>query len=319
MSTVTATRGGELAIPGRLNLVLLGAAALANGALLFAASHAPNLWLTVLCALLFSYTANTTFSLLHEAVHGVFHSTATVNRWAGRFAAAFFPTGFSLQRAYHLTHHRNNRSPLERFDYVQPGDVVWVKRVQWYSILTGVYWIASVFGLLVYLVLPIALRLPFLRNKTSKFATQTTSAQYFAALDSLPPVVSRLEILFSLAVQVLMFCALDLTFVGWALCYAAFAVQWSGLQYADHAFSPLDLRDGAWNLRVNAVTRALFLNYHLHQAHHQHPGAPWIHLRRLVDPGQPQPSYLGVWLAMWGGPRPLPASPESRSPQSPGG
>jgi fatty acid desaturase len=293
-------------IPARINLCLLALAAGANALLLFGASHAPDVWVVTACAVLFSYTANTTFALLHEAVHGVFHPDATVNRWAGRIAAAFFPTGFTLQRGYHLTHHRNNRSPLERFDYVQPGDVVWVKRVQWYSILTGVYWVASVFGLLVYLITPFALRMAFLRNKSSRFAQQTTSGEYFAVLDTIPPVTARLEILFSLGVQALLFFALDLSVTGWALCYGAFAVQWSGLQYADHAFSPLDPRDGAWNLKVNRATRALFLNYHLHQAHHRHPGAPWIHLSRLVDPTQPQPSYLRTWLGMWRGPQPLP-------------
>lgn len=298
------------AIPARLNLGLLALTAAANALLLFGASHATTAWLALACAILFSYTANTAFSLLHEAVHGVFHPHPTVNRWAGRVAAAFFPTGFSLQRGYHLTHHRNNRSPLERFDYVQPGEVLWVKRVQWYSILTGLYWVASVVGLLLYLIAPIAFRLPFLRSRSSRFATQTTSSEYFAVLDSLPPVASRLEILFSLGIQALLFYALDLTLTGWALCYGAFAIQWSGLQYADHAFSPLDQRDGAWNLKVDRVTRALFLNYHLHLAHHQHPVAPWIHLKTLVDPTQPQPSYLRTWLGMWRGPRPLPTTHE---------
>ncbi len=45
---------------------------------------------------------------------------------------------------------------------------------------------------------------------------------------------------------------------------------------ADHAFSPRDVVNGAWNLRVLPWTRALALNYHHHKAHHhgdddQHP------------------------------------------------
>jgi fatty acid desaturase len=38
------------------------------------------------------------FSLLHEAVHGLFHPKASVNRWAGRIAAAFYPTSFCIQK-----------------------------------------------------------------------------------------------------------------------------------------------------------------------------------------------------------------------------
>jgi fatty acid desaturase len=295
-------------IPARLNLMLLALAGAANVLLLSGASHAPSTWVVAACAVVFSYTANTTFSLLHEAVHGIFHPDARINRWAGRLAAAFFPTALSIQRGYHLTHHRNNRSPLERFDYLQPGDCAWLKRAQWYSILTGFYWAVSVAGLLIYLIAPFALRRASLRSDGSQVAKQTSSVAYLAVLDSINPRTARLEILASLAFQTLLFYALDLTLLGWALCYGAFAVQWSGLQYADHAFSPLDSRDGAWNLRVNRVTRALFLNYHWHRAHHRHPSVPWIHLGLFVNADEPQPSYLQMWLKMWRGPKPLPVS-----------
>ena len=32
-------------------------------------------------------------------------------------------------------------------------------------------------------------------------------------------------------------------------------MNWSALQYADHAWSPLDVRDGAWDLRINPLVR----------------------------------------------------------------
>jgi hypothetical protein len=101
---------------------------------------------------------------------------------------------------------------------------------------------------------------------------------------------------------------LHLTLAGWAICYAAFALNWSSLQYTDHAFSKLDVREGAWNLRVNPLTRLLFLNYHHHLAHHQHPQVPWIHLGRYVDPAEERPSFWAIYWRMWRGPQPLPAS-----------
>jgi fatty acid desaturase len=127
-----------------------------------------------------------------------------------------------------------------------------------------------------------------------------------SGFDERPSGVLRLEILLSLVVQAALFLALDLSWGGWLLCYAAFAVNWSSLQYADHAWSELDVLDGAWDLRVNPVVRFLFLNYHHHRAHHRNPGVPWIHLPRYVDFSQPRPSFLGVWLSMWRGPRPFP-------------
>jgi fatty acid desaturase len=301
------TDAGTLAIPQRLNLLLLLASVLANVALLWKASHAP-LGLALLCALAFSFTANTTFSLLHESVHGMLHRSAAANRWAGRLAAAFFPTSFSIQRVFHLTHHRFNRSEFERFDYIQPGESAWLKKAQWYSILTGFYWVVTVLGLLIYMLLPFALRHRALRDARLASAKQTASVAYLAALDGVDPLVGRLEIAGSFAVQAFLFYSLDLSLLGWGLCYGAFALQWSSLQYADHAYSPLDRRDGAWDLRVNPVSRAFFLNYHYHLAHHRHPNVPWLHLPALAERDAPQPSYLDVWCRMWRGPRNLPAS-----------
>jgi fatty acid desaturase len=295
-------------IPARLNMVLLVTAGAACIGLLVLATQGA-LWVRLTAALAFSFTANTMFSLMHESVHGLLLPDATWNRRAGRVAAAFFPASLTLQRAFHLTHHKNNRSPLERFDYIEPGDIAWAKRVQWYGILTGLYWVMTQLGLLVYLVAPVFLRIPLLRRASSRFARQSSSRAYLEVFDQVDGKVVRLELLASFAFQALLFVALDLTLAGWALCYGAFAVHWSGLQYADHAFSPLNPHDGAWNLRANPVSRLLFLNYHHHLAHHRHPTTPWLHLGQYVAQDEPRPSFLGIWLAMWRGPRRLPASP----------
>jgi hypothetical protein len=116
----------------------------------------------------------------------------------------------------------------------------------------------------------------------------------------------RLEILFSILMQATIVRALDLSLAGWLACYAAFALNWSSLQYADHAWSVRDVHDGAWNLRVNGIVRYLFLNYHPHRAHHQHPSVPWLHLPKYVDVSEERPSFLRTYLRMWRGPRPWP-------------
>src|SRR6185295_18010435 len=154
-----------------------------------------------------------------EAVHGLFDPRLRRNEWAGRFAAAWFPTGLTLQRAFHLTHHRNNRSPLEQFDVIHEGDVKWLKRAQWYAILTGVYWAIAVAGALVFLLIPRSLLARFSRRVDPKVAEQTSSGAYLAALDGIDPVKARLEILFSFAFQIAAIAALDLSFRGWLACY----------------------------------------------------------------------------------------------------
>lgn len=238
-------RPGPRPVPGALNLALLALVTIINAAALWGASHAlrndAGWWWVAAAAIVFSFANNTAFALMHEAVHGVFHSNKAVNRWGGRWVAAL------------------------------------------------------------------------LRSGNSRVATQTSSGPYFDALDSLPPVASRLELLGSAVFQAGLFVALGLSWQAWLVCYAAFALNWSSLQYADHAFSPLDRDTGAWNLRVPRVVRWIFLNYHLHLAHHRHPNASWVHLPRLVDPETPRPHFLAIWWSMWRGPQPYPGPEQDRT------
>src|SRR5690242_12035934 len=97
---------GSFAIPACLNFLILAAAALAAAVSLWLSSHADAISVAIAAAIAFSFVNNTLFSLLHEAVHGIFHPNQRANDWAGRIAACFFPTSFSIQRAFHLTHHR---------------------------------------------------------------------------------------------------------------------------------------------------------------------------------------------------------------------
>ena len=290
----------EERIPGTLNVALTIVVAIACSAALWVASHG-SLWQIAAAAIAFSFLNNTMFSLLHESVHGIAHADRRVNEAIGRFAAAFFPTGLTLQRAFHLGHHARNRTIDEQFDYIRPFDRPMLKRAQWYAILTGLYWVFVPLGGIVYLVWPSSFRM--LRLQSS--ATQTGASSIFAGLEDAPSTRIQLELLFTLTMQIALFYALDLHLGGWLLCYGAFALNWSSLQYTDHAFSKLDVRDGAWNLRVNPLTRLLFLNYHHHRAHHQNPHVPWIHLGRFVDPREQRPTFWSIYWKMWRGPRPI--------------
>ena len=294
------------AIPGRLNLALLAGAIVLTGACLYAASHGGSLALRLAAAIAFSFFNNTMFSLMHEAVHGIFHRNPIVNEVAGRIAAGFFPTAFSLQRVFHLAHHRNNRSDVERFDFYAPGENRVLKFAQWYCILTGLYWIAPPLFALVYAATAGLVPWTRLLSAGNRFGRQTSAEPFLESLRSVSPAAARLDVATSIAIQAALIWLLDLDLAGWALCYACFAVNWSSLQYTDHAFSPLDRHEGAWNLRVNPVVRLIFLNYHHHLAHHREPGAPWTELPRLVRHGDPNPTFWSVYRRMWAGPRPVP-------------
>lgn len=299
-------------IPAGLNVILLVTAGSTALFLLWSASRVSSWFWLASAAIAFSYVNNTVFSLLHEAVHGRFHGSAKLNDLFGRIAAVLFPTSFSMQRVFHLGHHQRNRTAVEQFDYLHPDDNKFFKYTQWYSILTGLYWVFVLLGCVIYLLAPWLLRSRALRSRESKLAQQSSADAMFSDLEKAPPVWIRLEILFGAAVQIALFYVLDLTMVGWAACYTAFAINWSSLQYADHAWSVLDVRNGAWNLRVNKVVQYLFLNYHHHLAHHQHPEVPWLYLHRYVEFSAPRPRFLSVYLSMWRGPRSMAQDSNSR-------
>lgn len=291
-------------IPDALNIaVAIGAVAVACLSL-WTASHSDNWAIVLIAAIVFSFVNNTIFSLLHETVHGLFHSNRKVNECFGELCAAFFPTALAFQRACHLGHHRRNRSDAELFDYYRPNDNRLLKFVQWYGILSGIYWLMAPLGCLLYLVFPWALKSSPLRSKTTKLAQQTGVDAMLSGLDQISGFRVRLEILVTIGIQLLLFWTLDLSVWGWFICYAAFGFNWSALQYADHAWTVRDVRNGAWNLRVNPIVQYVFLNYHHHKAHHQNSSVPWIHLAKYVDFSEPRPSFLRVYGKMWLGPRP---------------
>lgn len=291
------------------NWAILAGAATLNAALLWLASHASSALGLIAAATLFAFTNNTLFALMHEAVHGNFDPRQSRNDLGGSIAAAFFPTAFTLQRSAHLTHHRNNRSELERFDYIGPDEAIPLKTAQWFSILTGLYWAGIPLFLVFYTLFAELVPWRRLNAEHGGFSKQTSAGEFLESLMRLPLRRVRAEFLASLALQAALFIALDLSLAGWAACYAAFALAWSSLQYADHAFSRLDRVEGAWNLVVGGFTRRMFLNYHCHLEHHRDQDCPWQTLpSRMQSTRNPPRRFLSILLLMWQGPRLLPGS-----------
>ena len=293
-------------VPTRANLAITAAALTANVALLWIASHAATWWGTALAAFAFSFTNNTVFSLQHEAVHGHFHPNGRVNDAAGVLFAGFFPTIFAVQRISHFGHHRRNRTDEEIYDYVLPGQSWWLKTYWIYCLLFGFYWMIIPVAMLLYMVAPWAFRSKaFLHGPARWWGFEPFVADIAAA----PLRVVWPQGLVTLAVQLALILSLDLSVWGWLAAYWAFGINWSSVQYTDHAGSPRDVIDGAWNLRVWPVTQALFLNYNLHLAHHRDPSVPWTGLPARVGPDDPRPGFWPIYLGLFRGARPAPPGP----------
>ncbi len=294
-------QGHNITIPGTLNVFIALASYSLATLCLYGAAQAETWWQYLIAALCFSYIGNTLFSLLHESVHRIFHRQRWINDFFGMLSAAFFPTGFTLQRAFHLGHHRRNRTDVEMFDMYYPSDSRGLKFLQMYTILLGFYWTSAPIAGLAYLFCPWLLNIPLLRSPDPRIQRMSADAM-LAGLEKVNPWRARAELFFTLALQVGLAYAIGLSFWQWLGCYWAFAINWGSLQYADHAWTKRDIRHGAWNLKVNPVVHWIFLHYHNHKAHHQHPQVPWLHLHRFVDAQEERPSHFQIWLRMWKGP-----------------
>lgn len=293
----------EYRIPERLNIIILVASASLVWICLWSASHLSLVWALV-AAFLFAHLNNTLFSLLHEAVHSLFSSNTHRNTIFGRICAVFFLTSFTLQRAAHLGHHRRNRTDQDLYDYYLPGQSKTLRNFQLYAgNLFGLYWFCIPLSNLIYILTPwIYTSRWFLEGPARRLGFE------HYVKDIVQQGVWKIwwECLSALIYQITIWIVLDLSWQGWLLCYWFFALHWSALQYVDHAWSPRDINNGAWDLKVTRPARLAALNYHCHRAHHQYPMAPWIHLPELIDKRVRQPLFWSIYFSLWGGVKPAP-------------
>jgi len=263
----------------------------------------------LVAAVVFAFSNNTLFSLLHESVHGVFHDDKKINYMAGVLCAAMFPTGYAIQRVSHIGHHKRNRTDLELYDYYLPGQSKWLKTYWLYCLLTGFYWAIIPVGCLIFLVFPWAFASRAFQRGPARWWGFELFVRDIAEQGKLR-VWS--ELLFVASFQTALWFLLELNWAGWLICYWSFGLVWSATQYVIHAWTVRSVRDGAWNLSVNPIVRAIFLNYHLHLAHHRNPNVPWLYAPQYVGLNETRPTFWSIYFSLWGGARPAPpgAGPE---------
>ncbi len=297
----------------RLNWLILAASALATSACLWVACHGPW-WSVLLGAGAFAFVNNIPFALMHEAVHSVASASPSRNYALGFVASCMFPTSFTLQQTAHLGHHARNRTDADLYDYYLPTQSRLVRNVWLYGgNLLGLYWFCIPLSNAVYL-----LATPLYRSRffMARLAPALGFGHHVREIAQLPPGRVWLEMACAFVYQGALWWALGLHWQGWLLAHWLFAMHWSALQYADHAWSARDVTNGAWNLKVFAPVRWLALNYHYHLAHHSHPGVPWTQLPRLVHEDATQPSFWQIYWSLWrNGVQPAPpmGTPAGRS------
>ena len=264
--------------------------------LLWAGSLGSLAW-TALAGIAFSFVLLTNYALLHEGAHDNLHEDSRWNRWLGVLAGLLFPIPFSMLKVTHTVHHCCNRTDHEMFDLYYPGDNMFLKRGQWYSLLCGFFWPWIPIGTVLLATFPAILR-------TAPFRRARTTAVLFDDFETRGISHIRVEALCIVAFWVALFWALDLKLLNVLLMYACFAFNWSTRQYVTHAFTKRDVVNGALNLRVSKPMSWLLLKGNWDLVHHQKPWLPWTELEAHAAASAPPVSFWSQYLRMWRGPVP---------------
>lgn len=285
-------------IPGKLNLTLAAVQIIASFGLLAAASHTKSLWMTSALAVAFAFTMQLGFCLGHEAVHGKLHANPTVNEVVGILLFALFPASYHLFEVSHLTHHRRNRSDAELEDYILPNERPWLKRVGYYLVLCGLFWLGAPLAFVVLAFTPGSVKVPVPEDDAGALS------RYVQFLNAVHRWRIRRDLLITATMWTVASLMLHFSFMALALCYAAFAFCWASQQYLYHLRTPRHAVLGAWDLRLWRPMELLYLHFNYHLTHHLAAWVPWIYLPKIAAE-HPTRDFLTAYLEQWHPPQPL--------------
>jgi fatty acid desaturase len=286
-------------IPRHLNMALAAAEIVTAFALLSAASHAHRLWQISLFAVAFTFLMQLGFGLAHEAAHGKLHPNPRVNEAFGICLYSLFPGSYHLFAIAHLVHHRRNRSDAELEDYILPTETPWLKRVTYYSLLCGLFWLLTPPTVLAIAMWPAtSIRMP------APDTNAGVASRYLQFFNSVNPGRVRRDVLITAALWTAAWLLFHFKLSHLAICYAAFAFGWASQQYIYHVRTPRHVVLGAIDLHLWRPFQLLYLNFNFHLTHHVAAGVPWIYLPRIAAE-QPSQSFLAAYFDQWRPPQPL--------------
>jgi fatty acid desaturase len=285
-------------IPGKLNVALTAVQITAAFALLASASHAKSLWATGLLAVTFAFIMQLGFCLGHEAVHGKLHANSAVNAGLGILLFSLFPASYHLFEIAHLTHHRRNRSDAELEDYVLPTETPWLKRINYYLVLCGLFWFLTPLAFLVIAITPSSIRVPSPGEDAGAFS------RYLQFLNSVHRGYVRRDLVITAIIWTVASLFLHFTVSALAICYALFAFCWASQQYIYHVRTPRHAVLGAFDLQLWRPLELLYLHFNYHLTHHVAAWIPWIYLPKIAAE-QPTRDFLTAYLEQWRPPQPL--------------
>jgi fatty acid desaturase len=216
-------------------------------------------------------TTTTNWALMHEAIHGHFHTNVRINNAFGRISGILFGAPWETLKFGHLLHHSINGTPPDRPEYFEPAKQsrLVASAIFYPRLLFGLYAV-EVIGAF-YCLLPRAA----LEKVTPLFPGEIgpqRAQRHLLAPQRLMQI--RIDALLTIAAMALAFWCYG---SAWPLLLAAVFARGTLISFADNGYhyaAPIGQgARAAYNLRLTGG--AAILNFNLHQVHHRHPNLPW--------------------------------------------
>jgi fatty acid desaturase len=255
-------------------------------------------WILVLLALL----NNSYWSLIHEAIHDLFHPARGTNMLFGRILSVMFGSPFRILRLSHLLHHKLNRTPIEGTEFYEraKSSIVAAAFGYYFQILGGLYLVEFLSPLL--FVLPRAVARRFKDRFVKPQSVSGILMQNWAQDESIREI--RID-----GLMIIVWFGLSLFCYGthWPLLLCALAARGFLISFLDNVYhyeTPVSDVFYARNLWLNRPLARLLLHFNLHGVHHLNPAIPWIDLPKAfrAQAGRFEGGYFSAALRQLRGP-----------------
>jgi fatty acid desaturase len=256
-----------------------------------------SLWWSV-SIILIAAMNNPFWALIHEAIHDLLSTKANLNATLGRVRAICFGSPFQILRLTHLSHHKFNRSPLEKgTEIYNPNETSrFTAAVKYYFyILCGLY-LLEVFSTFVFFI-PLAA----FRNMRHRVVENGNAQERWLARKFIDESRVR-EIRLDGAAIFLLFGLSAYCFRGHGLVYIGLlGMRTFMISFMDNVYhyrTPLRATVSGYNLFLPRVLSSLILHFNFHRIHHAHPSVPWKSLP-MVFARQEERFDRRLWAAAW--------------------
>ena len=273
-------RSANLSIPEAFNFSLAGLHVFAN---LFQLFILPlyllprSIWWGVLLIPI-ACLNNPFWALIHEAIHDLFNSSGRINLVFGRLLSIFFGAPFHVLRWTHLSHHKFNRSPLEKgTEIYDPREVSKIKASfgYFFYIFCGLYLLEISSTLLFFLPSRV------FRKMSQRVSDRGNIQEKWLANRFMDKKLIREIRIDGIAIG-LIFSLSAFCYGGhWRLLISLLGVRMFLISFMDNVYhygTTLNVTISGHNLWLPRTLSLLILNFNLHRVHHRNPGIPWTKL-----------------------------------------